>query len=103
MPTFDRTDSFKSDYKQLSDGEQALVKAALEGFIEDLTAIDEGKQQHFRQTLRVKPMRGQPGIWEMTWEYQDGRATFAYGDEVQEGKSHIVWRRIGTHGIFSDP
>jgi hypothetical protein len=41
-------------------------------------------------------------IWEMTWAY-DGRATFQYGEEVQQGQPHIVWRRIGTHSIFRRP
>jgi hypothetical protein len=33
----------------------------------------------------------------------DGRATFQYGDEVQAGEPHIVWRRIGTHDVFDRP
>jgi hypothetical protein len=33
----------------------------------------------------------------------DGRATFEYGDEIQPGEAHIIWRRIGTHSVFRQP
>ena len=33
----------------------------------------------------------------------DGRATFAYGDEVVPGEPHIIWRRVGTHDVLSEP
>jgi hypothetical protein len=33
----------------------------------------------------------------MTW------APFQYGDEVQAGEQHIIWRRIGTDDIFGRP
>ena len=38
----------------------------------------------------------------MTWA-EDGRATFEYGDPVKEGQVNVVWRRIGSHIIFSNP
>lgn len=107
MPTFERSDSFKSDYGRLSEPERATVKRALREFIEDLSGIERGTQTQFRATLRVKPMKGHDGIWEMTWEYQDGRATFMYGPprdaENAPQKRHVQWRRIGTHRIFTDP
>jgi hypothetical protein len=56
----------------------------------------------FRKGLRLKKMSGRADIWEMTWA-PDGRATFQYGDEVQAGEQHIIWRRIGTHDIFGGP
>jgi hypothetical protein len=33
----------------------------------------------------------------------NGRATFTYGDEVVAGEPHIIWRRVGTHDVLSDP
>jgi hypothetical protein len=30
-------------------------------------------------------------------------ATFEYGDEIQLGEPHIIWRRIGTHSVFRQP
>ncbi len=98
-PTFDRSDSFKREYRNLEPHEQAKVKEKLADFIDDLQAIEDGTKTSFRSALRVKPMKAKPGIWEMTWD-GDGRATFEYGDEVLPGKRHVIWRRIGGHDIF---
>jgi hypothetical protein len=38
----------------------------------------------------------------MSWS-PDGRATFEYGDEIQPGAAHIIWRRVGTHSVFRQP
>lgn len=48
-------------------------------------------------------MQNAPGIYEMTWDGRDGRATFAYGAEHIPGEAHIIWRRIGGHEIFDHP
>lgn len=52
--------------------------------------------------LRVKAVQGRSGVWELTFA-PDGRATFAYGDELRPGDPHVIWRRIGNHSIFDDP
>jgi hypothetical protein len=67
-------------------------------FAEDL---DNGG--NFRASLRVKPVKGHAGLWEMTWEGNDGRATFAYGAEKVSGKRHVIWERVGGHEIFQEP
>ena len=41
-------------------------------------------------------------MFEMTWA-PDGRATFSYGASLHEGEPHVIWRRIGTHSLFSRP
>lgn len=69
MPTFDVFDSFWSDYSSLSRREQDAFLEARDKFAEDCDSGD------FRASLRVKPMKGQPHIWEMTWEGNNGRAT----------------------------
>lgn len=53
--------------------------------------------------LRVAPLTGAPGIWEMTWSFAgpDGRATFEFGTDAQ-GR-YLLWRRIGGHAIFRKP
>ncbi len=56
----------------------------------------------FRPGLRVKGVQGAERVFEMTWA-DDGRATFEYGSAVREGETHIVWRRIRTHDIFTRP
>jgi hypothetical protein len=48
-------------------------------------------------------MQDNPNVFEMTWEGQDGRATFDYGPEQRPGEKHIRWRRIGGHEIFDRP
>lgn len=42
-------------------------------------------------------------VFEMTWEGEDGRATFEYGEEIIDGEKHIIWRRVGGHAIFGSP
>jgi len=53
--------------------------------------------------LRVKPVHGAPGVWEMTWSFAgpDGRATFQFVSIG--GKLAVRWRRIGGHEIVRDP
>lgn len=75
---------------------------------------------HCRETSKMRPVRAArnladdlnrrvnpraaapPGVLEMTWA-PDGRATFEFGREIRSGEHHVVWRRIGTHEIFSRP
>jgi hypothetical protein len=72
------------------------VKAALKDFLEDLPS------GQFRPSLLVKRLQEYPGIFEMTWEYHDGRALFRYGD-LSEGEPDVIWLRIGSHDIFKNP
>lgn len=102
-PTFDRSDSFKRDYKRLGPEKQETFKASAGDFISDVTAIEEGRATDCRRGLRVKPMQDNDGIWEMTWEQPDGRATFEWGESPLEDKRHVRWRRIGDHRIFDRP
>jgi hypothetical protein len=96
MPTWDQLAAFRQDLKNLTPQQKAAFKKAVARFVADLRAGS------FRKGLRVKKMAGGGDIWEMTWA-PDGRATFHYGDEVQAGEHHVVWRRIGTHDIFGRP
>jgi hypothetical protein len=96
MPTFARTDRYRRDFAALSAAQQAAFRAAAAKFVADLPS------GRFRPGLRVKGVQGAPGVFEMTWA-DDGRATFEYGSAVREGETHIIWRRIGTHEIFTRP
>jgi hypothetical protein len=96
MPTFAQTDRFRRDFAALSPEQQAAFRAAAAKFVADLPS------GRFRLGLRVKGVQGAPGVFEMTWA-DDGRATFEYGSAVREGETHIIWRRIGTHEIFTRP
>lgn len=99
MPTWDKLARFRHDWKKLTEAEKRLFLAAVTMFVEDLRAGNG-----FRKSLRVKPVQGKDGVWEMTWSMGsfDGRATFEFGDEVVEGEPHVIWRRIGGHEIFKD-
>lgn len=55
------------------------------------------QQDQSHSSLRIKPMRGHPGIWEMsvTMNY---RITFEY-----QNRNIILLRKIGTHDILRSP
>jgi hypothetical protein len=97
MPTFKIRPRFRKDFEQLSADEKERFRQAVDKFVEDL---DRGRR--FRSGLRVKGIQGTQGVFEMTWA-EDGRATFEYGTPVRAGQVHVVWRRIGSHTIFSNP
>ena len=56
----------------------------------------------FPPGLRVHRVQGVAGVWEITFS-PDGRAMFEYGQEVLASEPHVIWRRVGTHGVLSDP
>jgi hypothetical protein len=96
MPTRDVLASFWRDWNGLSSDQQEAFLAAVERFVADL------KAGVLRSGLRVKGIRGAPGVFELTWA-PDGRATFSYGEERRPGEPHIVWRRVGAHEILKAP
>lgn len=97
------SDTFHTDYANLSPEEQALFRRS----VGQLNAAYAGRGSrplpHWPASLRIKSVRGHPGVWEMTWSFSgpDGRATFEF-IEV-EGEPAIKWRRIGDHAIFARP
>lgn len=97
MPTFAWLARFASDFDRLTPAQQAAFLTAVAQFVDDLK-----RGGSFRKGLRVKGVKGATGIFEMTWA-DDGRATFQYGDAVRESEPHVVWRRVGTHAIFTRP
>jgi hypothetical protein len=60
-----------------------------------------GVPRAWPKKLRIKDVKSAPGIWELTWQWPDGRATFEFNDV--RGELGIRWRRIGTHRIFEKP
>jgi hypothetical protein len=98
MPTNDREGLFLSDFARLSPAQQMLFLKAVRQMVADLKA-----KRPFRPGLRIKGVQGNPGIFEMTWQMPDGRATFRYSPEVHPGDPHIIWRRVGGHDIFGNP
>jgi hypothetical protein len=94
LPTHEELAAFVRDYARLSGPQRQLFQRAVDAFVTDLAA-----RRAFRPGLRVKGVRGKPGVYEMTWA-ADGRATFRYGASIREKDPHITWLRVGTHEIF---
>ncbi len=94
MPTFERLQRFDRDFAALSAEERDAFRAAVRKFVHDLE-----RGRGFRKGLRVKGIRGAPGLFEMTWA-ANGRATFSYGASIREAEPHIVWHRVGTHDVL---
>ena len=99
MPTFETLPRFERDWKKLTPEQKELFrKVVTEAFVPDLT----DPERPFRSGLRVKGVTAHPRVFEMTWD-GDGRATFTYGEQKIAGQAHLIWRRIGTHAIFTPP
>ncbi len=96
MPTFATTPRFRRDLKDLAPEQHTrLEKVVREEFVPDVDA------NRWRPGLQVKRVQGVAQVWEMTWA-PDGRATWQFGAPIQDGVRHVIWRRVGTHGIFAD-
>jgi len=52
---------------------------------------------------RPKSSSSRSSRWHQPMNAPDGRATWQFGEEVVDGQPHIIWRRIGTHDIFTRP
>ena len=105
MPTFVVEIWFKNDYRGFGRNERDLFRRARKSFVAALKLYENGGHAWpplFPATLRIKNVKGHPGIWELSWN-GDGRCTWSYGEPQLPGKVHIVWRRIGGHDIFGDP
>jgi hypothetical protein len=97
VPTYAWLARFGADFDSLSASQRAAFLVAVAQFVEDLR-----RGGGIRKGLRVNGVKGATGIFEMTWA-DDGRATFEYGDAVVEGEPHVIWRRVGTHGVLDRP
>ncbi|MEV7856422.1 hypothetical protein [Streptomyces sp. NPDC088183] len=96
MPTYETLPRFTADLDRLTPEQRRRFRQAVTAFVHDLRAGGR-----FRAGLRIKRVRRMPGVYELTWS-GGGRATWAYGTERIRG-AHIIWRRIGTHDIFTSP
>lgn len=98
---FETTPAFDNDYRRLKPEHQATFRHVLrEKFIPACDEFLKDPSRPWPRSLRVKAIRGAPGILEMTWSFAspDGRATFelvTVGDELR-----CRWRRIGDHDVF---
>ena len=92
MATFETLPHFEAGWRKLTREQQAAFRAVvLEAFEPDLETADSP----FQRILRVRPVAGHPGLFEMIWN-RNGRATFSYGPERTAGQPHVVWQDIVT-------
>lgn len=101
---WETTPAFDADFKRLSENEQQLFrKAVRDAFASAADRRAANPSAAWPRRLRVKAVRGAPGIWEMTWSFSGpaGRATFEW-TKIEEEQA-IRWRRVGGHEIFDTP
>lgn len=98
MPTFARLPRFDREFRRLPRELQRAFLTMLPVFVQALRA----SPPDFPSGLRIKRVQGATGVWEITFA-PDGRATFEYGDELRPGQPHVIWRRVGTHDVLSQP
>jgi hypothetical protein len=97
-PTYALRPRALREYLRLTPEERRAVGRARDRLVAGLRA----RPPQLDPALRVKRVRGHPGVWELTWA-PDGRATFEYGPEQRHREAHVIWRRIGDHSILTDP
>jgi hypothetical protein len=111
---FEVTDRFKADVKRLRKKPEhwRMFQEAVRAFSKACDAYVADSSKPWPAELRVKPMKGAPGIWEMTWNFAspDGRATFEWIKvEVEDSRGRkksvpaVRWRCCGTHDVFRAP
>ncbi|WP_026911556.1 hypothetical protein [Patulibacter minatonensis] len=100
---FQTTPAFDRDYKRLSKQHQAKFRKLVPRFNAAAERAAAGETAPWPNGMRVKPVKGAEGVWEVTWSMDDpdGRATWEW---VTIGDTQgIRWRRIGDHDVFASP
>jgi hypothetical protein len=98
VPTYEATNRFWRDHQGLTQEAAAAFRATLPDFIE---AIRNGPP--YPHNLRIKPVQGtRRRIYEVSFA-NDGRATFHFGEPLEAGEAHVVWRRVGDHSVLGFP
>lgn len=101
---FEITPAFEGDWRRLTRTERALFRATVR---DDFHPACERRRKDpsasWPKKLRIRDVKGAPGIWEMTWSFSgpDGRATFEWVEI--DGEPGVRWRRIGGHSILAEP
>ena len=106
---YERSASFKADYKKLNDSERQLFREAARAFNAAADRVTAGGVGAWPASLRVRGIQGADGVFEMTWSFSgpDGRATWEWvtvTDPANGQRNRAVrWRRIGGHAVFKNP
>ncbi len=101
--TFQTTPAFDRDYKRLTKQYQDKFRKLIPRFNAAVERATHGETAPWPNGMRVKPVKGAEGIWELTWSMDDpdGRATWEW--VTVGGEQAIRWRRVGDHAIFDAP
>ncbi len=106
---YERSESFKGDYRKLSASERELFRDAVRVFNDAADEIASGALDTWPAKLRVRSVKGAAGVFEMTWSFSgpDGRATWEWVNttDPKTGRREraVRWRRVGRHSIFTKP
>lgn len=101
---FETTPAFDADIRRLKPEHLSTFRQVVrEKFAAACDAHAEAPARPWPSSLRVKAVRGAPGVLEMTWSFAspDGRATFEL--VTVEGELRCRWRRVGDHSVFKQP
>ncbi len=101
---FETTPAFDADYRRLKREHRDVFRRVLKTkFIHACDALAVNPSAAWPKSLRVKSVRGAPGVLEMTWSFAspDVRATFEL--VTAGGELGCRWRRIGDHSLFHSP
>ena len=101
---FETTPAFDGDYRRLKPEHQTAFRRVLrEKFIPACDRLATNPAAPWPTSLRVKAVRGAPGVMEMTWSFAspDGRATFER--VTVDDETRCRWRRIGDPDVFTQP
>lgn len=98
MPTYERLARFKRAYRRLTPEQEARLRTAVGRLVGALSAAPPALPGE----PLVKAISGHPGVFELRFS-PDGRATFTLEPPQRNDLPHVVWRRIGGHGVLSDP
>lgn len=90
-----RTSTFKKCFRDLPERIQRKAKEKFELF-------KNNPHYPYHPSLRVKSMKGYPGIWEghVTLNYV---FTFHIDEDPETGEKIFVFRKIGSHDIYRNP
>ncbi len=98
MPTYERLARFKREYRKLTSEQKGRFRIAVAKLVATLSATPPALPGE----PLVKAISGNPGVFELRFA-PDGRATFTLEAPQRGDLPHVVWRRIGGHGILADP
>jgi hypothetical protein len=100
---YQTTPAFDRDFRRLPAAHRATFLALVPRFNVAAEGAARGQPAPWPNGMRVKPVQGAKGVWELTWSMNDpdGRATWEW--VKLDGEPAVRWRRIGGHAVLDAP